>query len=80
MQFFLSTTISRIHCISIESDSSSSVSSNAGKSIMVDGGCGRGKGRRHSHGRDSEGGRRCEDEGPRHYIHYGRNNHASNKC
>jgi len=55
------------------------VSSDVKSSTIVTGGRERGGGRGDGRGRDSGGGRSSGDKG-RHCIHFGRNNHTSNKC
>ena len=67
IQFLLSATLSRVHCIFIGADYSPSVSSGVESSLMVAGGRGR--------GHDSRRGRGRRDNGPCHCIRYRRNIH-----
>ena len=60
-------------------DSSSSVFSRVMNTAMVVRGCGRGGECSHGHGCDSGGGHGHGDKGPRHCVHYDKNNHTSDK-
>ena len=74
----LYTTLSRVHNVSMKSDSSFGVSSSFENCAMVARGRVRGGGRGRGRGCDS-GGRECGDKGPCYCVHCGKNNHTSDK-